>query len=387
MYCLIAYLEPAMFQESRAFNGVDKVDSIYDLLKLSAAAIVLYVYIRRKKWSLLVIVMSLLQIWTAVATIKNQGDFMRYFGPALTAVVLIMLTEIALDDNVFELISDINKIFTIFFWFNFVYVLAVTASGVDTVSYNYVFFLGIDNRFIFSFLPWVTFNFMLSMYEHGEITAKSIIPLLASWGLLLWRWSVGATFGMTLWFIYIFSTKSGRFKLPSMGAFVSILVSNYALVIDRIQYRFEDIIVGKLHKSITITGRTFLWDAVIAVAQRSPLFGGGVQSIAHDKQYFLVFSGLSACAVPHAHNYFVNITYHGGYVGLGLFIFLFFLSFYKLSRNKEVVYGQTLIYALFIMFILSLVDTLDFPCSYIFFTLAYHIDKLPAPKRMVLKCQ
>lgn len=87
-----------------------------------------------------------------------------------------------------------------------------------------------------------------------------------------------------------------------------------------------------LHKDVTLTGRTHIWDAVIYDINHSPVWGyGDISSVTvNDVQ--------KAC-----HNQWLYITHESGYVGLLLFIAGILVSFSIAHR-----YEHTNIYKLFV---------------------------------------
>lgn len=69
----------------------------------------------------------------------------------------------------------------------------------------------------------------------------------------------------------------------------------------------------------TFTGRTYIWDSVMASIAQSPLFGNGFQQfVATD-----VYQILSQTDFSSSHNLWLQVAYQGGFVGL----FFFFLSY------------------------------------------------------------
>ena len=69
--------------------------------------------------------------------------------------------------------------------------------------------------------------------------------------------------------------------------YILFLIINYILLSGKLLEILSVIIVKYLKKSITLSGRIYLWQTVIEVLNKKPLFGLGVQSNEFDEKFFL----------------------------------------------------------------------------------------------------
>jgi len=83
---------------------------------------------------------------------------------------------------------------------------------------------------------------------------------------------VAAAFPITLQLTFI------GIALAVVAATVLGVVVTLLVVVARVQVHFAAQIEGLLGKSVTMTGRTELWDAAIPILADSPLFGYGINS-------------------------------------------------------------------------------------------------------------
>ena len=135
-----------------------------------------------------------------------------------------------------------------------------------------------------------------------------------------------------------------------------------------IQYYFSYIIVDLLHRSLTLTERTVIWNEAIEYIKMSPLFGYGIES------------GLTVAekiGASHTHNYYLYLFFTGGIVNF-LIVFSMMIS---VSR-KMMIYSQTRVEKMFLgvlsaTILLGLAESLtQTPLFYPTLIMAYYIPEL-----------
>ena len=120
-----------------------------------------------------------------------------------------------------------------------------------------------------------------------------------------------------------------------------------AIVLFRMQYLFEDIIVNKLHRNLTFTGRTSIWDTTISYIVKNPFLGYGVE----DFSTRLVTKGIF-----HAHSTYLNILLEGGIIALIAYFFLLFSVWKAIKKNKENNIISLLSWGTLIYFIMTIIE-------------------------------
>jgi len=116
--------------------------------------------------------------------------------------------------------------------------------------------------------------------------------------------------------------------LSMRGATVLGVVVTLLVVVARVQTYFAAQIEGLLGKSVTMTGRTELWDAAMPILADSPLFGYGINS--QFGAFIPAFKGL----LWQAHNQYLQIAYDGGLVAVGLFIALLWTASARADASR-----------------------------------------------------
>ena len=165
----------------------------------------------------------------------------------------------------------------------------------------------------------------------------------------------GSGMGKALLFILICLLAFLRFlkRLPPrtafacMGIFLALAVSLLILITENAEY----IIVEKLGKNMTLTGRTYIWAHVVDAINKYPLFGYGYGGFWQewrgvDDPSFNVRTP-SGFKAMHAHNGFLDMGLDFGWIGLSLFSLSLLVNIYygvlHLIRTQDNTAGLPLI--------------------------------------------
>lgn len=378
IFSMFVYLEPQIFKEDT--SGLTKVDYVYKLIKIICSVVIFIYYINEiKKTNLMMLVMSL-QIIGLISTLINKGAIFRYVGPSLTIITMVMIVELLLENK--QLIQTLQ---VINWYFIFVYIInlfsIVLIDFINNSAFGGVYFLGIDNRFIFTFLPWIVSEGIVSLYYNNRLSKRWIIVVCLCEGVLLYKFSVAAMFAFMV-FIIFYAFNKFRISKSSIWVLFSYLLLNVLVVIVRIQNIFSPLL-QKLGKDITFAGRTYFWNAILNDWKHFFIIGGGMQSVEADKMYFYNSTApyyLPFCKVMHAHNYLMTLFYRGGFISIAIFIIILYLTMKKLKENSSCLYSGLLLAAMIVFFITAIFDTTDFAFLYFVIALSYYVNKIEIKK-------
>lgn len=376
VFILIIFFEPQMFKEN-AFNGVEKIDFVYKIMKLVSFMVVLIFYLIEKKFrfSKLILAIGFLQSIMFLSTIIYRGDLLRFIGPALTTITMGMIGEILIiKKNLFRVIKYVNMYFLICFIINLITVILIDFTSFN--SFTTVYFMGIDNRFIFTMIPWVLFEGLVELHDNNQTGVRFNLVFALSETLLLYKNSTSAMIVFFLYYFLLYNNKNG-FKLKN-SIFITYIVSNIAIVGFKIQNLFINAL-GILGKDITFSGRTYLWDGILKWSYKYPLIGRGMRSIEYDKHFFYINSTphfYEWCKVVHAHNSLMTLLYRGGITSVLVYLGIIYAAIKSLYDNYLSKYSRILGITLIIILIASIFDTMDFAGLYLIIALIININKL-----------
>lgn len=373
---LIVFFEPQMFKEE-SFVGVEKVDFVYKIAKLICFVITSIFYVKEKnfKISKLLLSIGILQVIMLISTIIYKGDLVRFVGPAITTVTMCMIAEILIKkQNLFSILKIVNIYFAICFIINVITVFLLDFTSCELFTRAY--FMGIDNRFIFTMIPWVLFEGLVELHENGKTGIKFHLVFALCESLLLYKNSTSAMLVFFLYYFVVFSDKT-TFKLK-YSLFFSYVAANVLIVVFKIQNIFTQV-VGMLGKDITFSGRTYLWDGILKWSYKYPLIGRGMRSIEYDKHFFYINSAPyyhEWCKVIHAHNSLMTLLYRGGILSVLIYLGIIFATIKSLYDSYSSKYARILGITLIIILIASIFDTMDFAALYFIITMIINIKAL-----------
>lgn len=201
------------------------------------------------------------------------------------------------------------------------------SSSFTDATGNYIYFWSTRNHL--SSLFFITFISSILFYGIKRTNPAHLWCMFTVvnvfWGTIMFNSSttiVGVTVLLILYFLF---KKRNVLYRPVLWFFGGVGL-NITIVMFRIQEVFAWLIENLLHKTVTLSGRTSIWDIALLYIYRSPIWGYGESSI-------LSFS-FAKTEIP-AHNQFLDIAIICGIPGVILFGIILFVTFRKLGSYKE----------------------------------------------------
>ncbi|MFP5273321.1 O-antigen ligase family protein [Coleofasciculus sp.] len=121
-----------------------------------------------------------------------------------------------------------------------------------------------------------------------------------------------------------------RLAFASMGIFLAIGISLVILISENAEY----LIVEKLGKDMTLTGRTYLWREIIKAVNKHPLFGYGYEGFwqfwrgIDNPALMLRLPEFHGFMPEESHNGYLDIALEVGWIGLAIFIISLLINIY-----------------------------------------------------------
>lgn len=240
--------------------------------------------------------------------------------------------------------------------------------------------LGHYNSHFFLVLPWLTMFTFYSIKKNKNLRFHIILITLL---LIIVTYLAGSrTSSISLAFFLLTLVtcfKIKKISLPGIGMIITgSAILSYLMVWMRIQECFSDFIHNVLHRDVTLTGRTSIWDTAINMFWKSPIIGNGA---------IIYKPNLSSdWSTTQAHNTFLNVLVNGGVIGIILFLLIFILIIPKIRQINQHPYAKLLTATLLAYGVSFLTEM--FQLEHIFMMLlffSYHIndlvDIMPVRKR------
>ena len=380
---ILPFLEPLVFKNT----AFDNVDGIYDILKIASFSIITLLTIKKNKVNSYKYIFSLIlyYIMLAISTFYNMEswqDMRALIGPVTSIIGVTLVMDYFFSEK--QLCNLIN-IWYIYIIVNFIVIILIPPSGIpynDGLARYYSgiendqYFLGMDNRFAFTFVPALCIQTILNKKSKKfTFEVKTYILYCLCILSLYITWSVGGLIGVSgLIFVYILAARKKAetdkisIIINARVATIIIIILEIAIVRFKIYMVFLDFIQGTFEKNATLFSRVALWDNALKSIGENPLLGVGY----HTSKRTIQMLGGNA----HVHNLLLNIIYKGGVLSFMLFGYNMGLVIQNLWKNRYNTISIVIVIALFFSFVLSLADSYDDAQFYILLYVAYRIDTI-----------
>ena len=311
---IIPYFKPALFG---VMDETAWLERIFDLWRLAAAAVVCVLYLlqmgknRRRPSSVLMLLCAYLGC-VAVATLVRENNLWGLVNYVATIVTFCMLLEVRLREDPAMAVDMLVMPLTVLVLANFVLECVFPWGLVQGGSYSYTYnLLGIDNLLSPILVPYMFLVVLRSSLLHGRVNYFAYLMLAVAAESLLLVWSATGMMGVLVGLIFLlfFYERKGERLFNYLSASLVGAGLFFSIVMFRLQNLFAFFITGVLHKGLSFTGRTDIWDRAVFLIERSPFLGygiaqtGKVYRLAKHKYY-------------HAHNVFLEVLVEGGLLAL-----------------------------------------------------------------------
>lgn len=322
-----------------------------------------YRYLKRLTMFGLVALMSLLQIFS---TRINGGDMTTALQRIYVMMGAYMITEIFLVMDAKSSLEALTYIFTAASIIN----LAVVILFYDQMGFreqgDYWLF-GQKNAMRNIVVPSITFSAILDRTRRKKYSLRTVYLMVTGIAALILVDSSASVAIIALFAALLFYLNISDMELLKLKtiAILYVILEIVVVFMRRINI-FSDIIESLLNRDVTLTNRTFIWDAAMKVIRTSPVFGDGLRALEDSK---LVVGGFQA---SHAHNAFLDILMKCGIVGAALLVLIVYLCMRQQFKMKSSALGAILGMTLGAFLIAGIVGELwNFGFYLILFTMYY----------------
>lgn len=360
-------LEPAAFQH---YGISDKFFTVSQILMLALVLLFSFGRISKKELSLkkVCLLMIIYYAYFILNTYANDGKVRQLTVQGIQFIGFALYLDLVLKDNPKELFKSGLNLLTVVIAINCLLTLILKNGLYETVYYTNNYLLGYDNQNINFILPALVLVLLKNEYYK-----KCKIHIIAAYAIA-WITAIRIWSGMTLvvtalmtavavfcfrgsegFFIrYIFTGKIFNFR----NLLVVDIAANVALVCFRLQYHFKFFIVHVLHRSLTLTGRTAIWDKTFYFIRQRPWFGYGREH--YEFRALKYGKRVTSPTGLHAHNRFLETVYSGGIIMLILFLGIMFYAAFCLNKVRNTAFSKILSFGIFIYLIGMLTEYYDY---------------------------
>lgn len=318
------------------------------------------------------------QIYLITMTIINGFTIGNCQSSLQMCLSLLLIKCIIKDDGIKPFLNAAYDINGVLIPLNLVICVIFPDGVLQSASGVPIYLMGNRNTMGSSIILLIILSLIYINFENTIINKKIIFTIICGFLSCIVTWTATNIVCFLVLFIFLFLSNSkylnliiNKMKLKHTLIFGIVLF--FLIDVFQMLSIFSHIIENVLHKSITLSARTYIWDVVSALFINKPLMGYGYyDSIILANNYF---------TPANAHSFFWEILLSGGIIGL-LLIMIIISRFAKSlkSINKDSVVRILCIYFLMIM-VDGITESSNLNIGlYIMMILAEEVSLNPYPK-------
>lgn len=377
-----------LFQPSY-FTQLPVLDKVYDVLQILAGLCIGICYlaeiVRKRRINPIVALVAVYYGILILSTLLNQGDMKGILLRSANFVIICMMLDLIAVYNPKGLISSLLIVLEAMVYLNLVTILIFPEGLYASDYFSAYWFLGYKNQMINVMLPAACFGMIrYHMETEGKLEKNwkawirafiLILTTVLSAVLVHSGASILITGAMLIFFLF-----QGCF-VDKLFNFRNYLILNillfFVIVIFRIQNLFAFLIEDILHKNLTLTGRTVIWDRTLELIGEKPILGHGVPFYEDRKlQYAIETKWINKAAGLHAHDRFLETLYRGGIVLLIHYLAILLTTNHYLMKFRKLKGAKIIAFTLFVYLTGMITEFYDFsPMFFGLMTLSCYCDR------------
>lgn len=303
-------------------------------------------HMRNKKMLLsdvgIIVLCVLFFIYLLLDNLLLGGYLRRVFFVAYPIIGSICMIEVESIDHSKELLHAFSLFAFLFATLNLIDILLIRGTGSINSASSYL--VGGKNQLAMFLSMSLSFFFAYNEVINTDYKTNSKLKNIFFLGIIIFNTALSRsgtciiTIGIELMLYIIYKTKGEKnLFLQPINILVLYIIAWFALIIFRLQYLFSNFITNILHKDLTLSHRTIIWDRALELIRKKPIFGYGLSksydvfSVYHD------YSGgnNSVWTSISGHNEILQLLYYGGIVLIFILLAMYFISCSRKRRQNH----------------------------------------------------
>ena len=373
LFAILRYLFPYYIR--KVVESVYIVDLAFEIL--TVGLIILLFVLNNKFPKPTILIIAAIYLWFFIVTLVNGGKLYISFVHGIQLVMLCVLMDIVTDnEDMIEPFLRVVRDVTLIFYISNFFVMILLPNGIPSISAgnSYPWYLyGNVNATIKCIMPGICASLILDSRKKRIISIPSVIMIA---GVIVTAFTVyftaTAVIADLIVIVWVFGHKlfeKRKWKLYA-AAFIVIFAFEAIVVFGAGGTGILPYVTAIFHKDATFSGRTPLWARTLSEFIKKPVLGYGYRS--YYELYGAVGNGYGC------HNYYLDMLYQRGIIGLGLILVLFITPIVRGwkkdegSRSVYILVGICIAYA--VMFLAEPFYDYEFlfiPIFYALFSLSF----------------
>lgn len=359
---LIPFFEIPYFTEY-----LNKFNTLYDLLLMFSFMIILLWTFKKKYLSKINIYIIIMLVILFFSSLINGTDILFCLKDIIKIFGLSLLTEYGIKYDKNNFIKSASFFLSILVYINLISIIKYPIGlYMNKTGYIENWFLGYKNTHILYILPGILFNFLNGYNKKNQLTIYNYIFFIISFiSTLLVNNGTGIIGLFIILLFLLFSKYISKVNIINIkNIIIAYIFLFFGIIIFRLQNIFKFLIVDILHKDLTFTGRTYIWDKAIKMISSKPLLGYGNVSFEYNK---IIYS---------THNMVLGVLHKTGIIGLFLFLCMMFVTIKELYFTRKENVSKLLCVFLIVYLIMMLTESYSFKLFFFILVICYNIKLL-----------
>lgn len=341
-----------------------KLNDFYNLWLYISSFIIFILIILKKSFSKIILYLCLFLGCLIFSSFFNN-DGIKYCIQNIPEILFFcLLIDYGLKKDKIIFLKTLASFFTVLVYLN-LFLILLFPQGMYTSSTGFFenWLLGYKNTHILYIFPGILFRFLYSYCKYNKVRISDYVYLsVGTISTLIVKNSTGIVGIVCIWLFFLLKKIFNKIHIFNILTYFLINVGLFvSIVVWRVQEIFSYLIIHILHRNITFTGRTFIWDSALKYIKRKPILGYGNVSFNYNNYIFST------------HNTILGILHKVGFVGIFFYFLFLYKSLKELWKNKANEISQFISIIIFSYFLMMLVEAYGFAYYLFIFVIAYDI--------------
>lgn len=355
-FCFLILIKPGCISGIPALGILDTLLNMIRIMLVLFTLIVLFknaqlLPVNRLFGVTMLVVASIL--WEPISTLTGGGSIAD-FGALMNDLGIALVCYIGLRAGYDSFIEGVAKVSGAYVLINCLTVILFPAGMYATTKYSQNFFLSYRTAWFVIYLLALTTTLLWNANVGSRFTKRFAIAVAVAATLsMILQWTATGLFcfsigGLVL--LYCTWKKRNPFKISTV--MLTEAAAFWAIVIARLMDMFSFLLVNILHKDVTLTFRTRIWDNALAAIQQNLLTGVGRLDAAQ-------MEAILGYGVSHPHNRYLYVTLCFGIIGLALFLLIVYYANKGTINSHRVREGRIMMAAFIALLSAAQVESLS----------------------------
>ena len=354
---------------------ISYVSNILNLLWYIGAVIVfLYDFsyiLYNRKFNKLDFTMIIFYIFLLVSTLLNHGDLVCYVKELISFLTTYFVIKFGLEKSPKKFINIFSTYLSLLLVLNTLSTIIFYPDAMFRDNNNPIFFMGGDNTSVRLYIIAVLFSFMKKYIKNK----KMVMPVVSLLNIFVFSMIRDLGGGKICFIILLLCTGYLIYgvniprKIMRKIIMLNVLLFFILVIVNKMSL-FKFIIVDILHRNLSLTDRTIIWDITIKKIMSKPVMGYGMID-------GLAFQSMLPYIIGvNAHNTYLMILFDGGIVLFAIFIISMIIVQMKFDSVKHDRWIYMIPLTLLTIMIRAQIEGWDVVWLFILLFLCYSYNKI-----------